>query len=149
MGKRQARTKISKDKSINIMEPIPFEKLGTLDDPCFGQFHDPTTDECNRCGDSEICSIVCSQKLHIKRQGIEAEQPFKDIGEINLTWKNVYKACRKILINNPRISKLDVVKKRVMADLSISSVDFDNLLKVTLRKRDKLKVKGQTIKYKA
>jgi hypothetical protein len=78
MIKRVARDKINK-KKINFMEPLDISKFGTDEDPCFGKHHDPKASECGRCGDVEICSIICSQMMHVKRELIEKGQRFKDI----------------------------------------------------------------------
>lgn len=74
------RNEISKE-DYNVMHPIDVTKLGTEDDPCFGKHYDLTTDECQRCGDSEFCSIKMAQTAHLKRKQIESKQEFKDLQE--------------------------------------------------------------------
>jgi Na+-translocating ferredoxin:NAD+ oxidoreductase RnfC subunit len=78
MIKRKKRNKIDKSK-LDMTVPLDILKLGSEEDPCFGKHHDPKAEECGRCGDAEICSIVCGQKLHLKRENIEKEKKFKDI----------------------------------------------------------------------
>lgn len=80
--KRKPRNVMAK-KNLDLTKPLdlPFDKLGSDDDPCFGKHNDPTAPECGRCGDSEICAIVQSQKAHLTRKKIESESEFKDIAK--------------------------------------------------------------------
>lgn len=79
---RKARNTMSKKhKELDLTKPIPLDILGTEYDPCFGKLHDATASECQICGDSELCAIVQSQRLHVKREAIESEKEFKDLGK--------------------------------------------------------------------
>jgi len=78
MSKRVKRDniKLSEDE---IMKPLDIEKFGSDDDPCFGKLYNLGTDECKRCGDSEICGIVFAQKMNKDRTAIEKKTRFKDM----------------------------------------------------------------------
>jgi hypothetical protein len=79
---RKARSTMSKKfkkENVDLAKPLPFDKIGSEDDPCFAKFHDLTAKECQRCGDSEICAIVQAQKLHGKRKEVESKTEFRDI----------------------------------------------------------------------
>lgn len=67
-----------------LLKPIDILSLGSDSDPCFGKQYDLTTEECSRCGDSELCAIAHSQKLNIIRKDIEKEKSFKDIDEVKV-----------------------------------------------------------------
>jgi hypothetical protein len=75
--KRKPRNKMS--KKVDLTKPVTIEQLGTKDDPCFGKHYSITAPECQRCGDSELCSIVKAQKNHLKREKIEQQNNFKDL----------------------------------------------------------------------
>ncbi len=67
-------------KGVNLLKPIDINKFGKDDDPCFGKEYDLSTDECGRCGDSELCAAVFGQgKLKKKRDKIEKKNRFKDV----------------------------------------------------------------------
>lgn len=74
--KRKAR---KKTKGVSFTKPIDISKFGTEKDPCFGKLYNLSTDECKRCGDSELCGVIFSQKAHDKRKKIEKKKRFKDI----------------------------------------------------------------------
>lgn len=76
--KRKARNKINKER-IDMTKPIDITIFGTDEDPCFGKHYDNKAPECQRCGDSEICSIIYMQKQNLLREKIEEETKFKDI----------------------------------------------------------------------
>lgn len=75
--KRKARSVLN--KKFDILKPISIESLGTKDDPCFGKHYDIKAEECQRCGDCELCSIVVSQNNHIARAKVEKAGNFKDL----------------------------------------------------------------------
>jgi len=149
--KRKSRDKIDKGK-INMMKPIPFELLGTADDPCFAQHHDVTASACQECGDAEICAIATAQKLHLTRKAIEAKQPFKDIKEepqSSHTWKTLYKSCKRILKKYPKGIRIEVLEKKLTMKLGITPEEFRNLLTLSLKKKSKfLKDTNKLITYK-
>lgn len=104
MGKetREKRNKLSKTTDLNI--PITIDIIGTNDDPCFGKLYSPKAEECSRCGDSEICSIVMGQLNHLKRGEQEKKEKFKDMEETTIP-QNPKKENLKKLIKN-RIRKM-------------------------------------------
>jgi len=144
--KRKTQDKINKDPELNMMEPLQLDKLGTVDDVCFGKHHDLTADECSVCGDAEICSIVCAQKLHSKRKELEEQKEFKDIEKIDLTWKELSKTLKRILkkYKTLPISKL---KDKVIKKLHIHESLFDTLLKKVLQKNKKYVLRNNSISY--
>jgi hypothetical protein len=68
-------------KTTDLTIPVNVEMLGGKDDPCFGKHFNPATEECQRCGDSEICCIVLGQMNTVNRKFIEKEHSFKDLEE--------------------------------------------------------------------
>lgn len=144
--KRKPRKKKSKDQSIDIMKPIPLEKIGTENDPCFGKHHEPSAPECNMCGDSELCAIAQSQKLHIKRGLIEDKQQFKDIQNTECKWHEVSKCIQDILKKKKKPMPLPIIKDKVVKELKIHESLFDNHLMIIKAKSKMLVVKGSIIK---
>ncbi len=129
--KRKAQKKYV-EQEIDMMAPINLETIGTADDPCFGKFFDPSAEECGRCGDSELCSIACSQLLHKKRKVLEQKQPFKDIDEVEIDYVGLYKGIKIVMERYPDGLLLSRLKKRVVKRLGITYNDFDlnfNILK--------------------
>jgi hypothetical protein len=98
-GKRKARTKLSKDIQ-DLLVPVDVFNLGNEDD-CFGNLHDPKAEECNRCGDCELCQIYTGQKLKAIRGKIEDSGKFRDIDEKGImgdtTKRDAKKDVRKII----------------------------------------------------
>ena len=79
MSKREKRDKI-KVSEAQMLKPIRIEDFGSDKDPCFGKLYNLNTSECKRCGDSEICGIVFSQKgLKDMRDNVESEGRYKDL----------------------------------------------------------------------
>ena len=78
---RKSRNSKIPNKKLEI--PFDISKLGSKDDPCFGKHYDLNAEECQRCGDIEICAIATGQNLNISRKVIEETQPFKDIESNN------------------------------------------------------------------
>lgn len=56
-----------------------FDVIGTKEDVCFGKEYDLSTDECKRCGDSEICAVCFAQFMNKTRKQVEEENNFKDM----------------------------------------------------------------------
>lgn len=74
--KRKPREETERDFSA----PIDITQFGTEGDPCFGKLYDLSTDECRRCGDSELCGLIFSQTvLKKRREEIEKKNRFKDL----------------------------------------------------------------------
>lgn len=53
--------------------------FGSEDDPCFGKLYDLTADECQNCGDHEVCAIAFIRILSQKRLKTESEINTKDL----------------------------------------------------------------------
>lgn len=67
------------EQKVEYSEPIDITQFGSEDDPCFGKLYDLSTDECRRCGDSELCGLIFAQnQLKNKRKEIESKSRFKD-----------------------------------------------------------------------
>lgn len=65
---------------VDFSEPIDITKIGSTDDPCFGKLYDLSTEECRRCGDSELCALVFAQtKLKRQRAEMEKKNRYKDL----------------------------------------------------------------------
>lgn len=77
MAKRKARDEVD-DDDYNVLKPIDVSIFGTESDPCFGKHYDSAASECGRCGDSQICQIVCGQLQNVKRNKVEKQKAFKD-----------------------------------------------------------------------
>lgn len=75
--KRYPRKKPKEHKKIDIMVPLQYLSLGSKDDPCFGQYS-AKAKECKRCGDSEVCAAVSTNKLLMEITEVEKTQEFKD-----------------------------------------------------------------------
>lgn len=89
-------------KGIDLLKPVNIEDLGGENDPCFGKHNDPKAEECQRCGDCELCAVVQSQNLHTKRAKVEKGQKFKDLELSSIksetpTIKDVRKEVRKYM----------------------------------------------------
>lgn len=92
--KRIAHDTPELSEGIDFLKPVNLEKIGTVDDPCFGKLHDLAEDACQSCGDSELCQIVMAQKRNVERNLLEKETVFKDIEPHK---KEVVKHYKKIL----------------------------------------------------
>lgn len=68
-----------------LLQPLDLSKFGTENDPCFGKLYDLKADECQICGDFEICAVAFSQKLNGKRLKFEETNKMKDLEEVELT----------------------------------------------------------------
>ncbi len=146
--KRMPRKKLSKDKSIDLMKPIPLDKIGGEEDPCFGKHYDLTATECGRCGDSEICAIVSAQKMNIKRKQIEATTQFKDLQNLKPTRKQLSKALRIVLKKYPKGKPVTILKDKVVKKMGIHESDFDKLFPLVLKRNAKFKLKDNILKFK-
>ena len=67
-----------KDKDL-LLYPFDVMKFGTADDPCFGKLYDLTSEECQNCGDHEVCAIAFVRKLGSKRIQAELDTHAKDL----------------------------------------------------------------------
>lgn len=53
--------------------------IGSNNDPCFGKEYNLTSNECQICGDSELCAIKLSQLQGKTRKQLEESQNYKDM----------------------------------------------------------------------
>jgi len=66
-----------------FLHPINIKDFGDPEkDPCFGKLYDLSANECQICGDFELCSIAFAQKLQQKRLVAETKTKTKDL-ELN------------------------------------------------------------------
>lgn len=80
---RIPRKKNPETADIDMTKPFLYEHLGTADDPCFGHYN--LKDKvCNKCGDSENCAIMTSQKMMTSALKQESKGAFKDLEEAEL-----------------------------------------------------------------
>ena len=109
---RKSRSKEVK-KDPDFSKPIIFDlsKIGT-DEDCFGVMHDLTADECNKCGDCELCSIVYSQRAHAKRAKQEEKFVAKDLEEEKLTGD--HPQIREFILKTLKESKVPVRLKTLI-----------------------------------
>lgn len=105
--KKEDRKPRKKTEGIDFLKPIDFSKIGTQDDPCFGKHYNLSTDECKRCGDSELCSVLFSLKLNKDRAKIESKESFKDLND------NDNKALENWVKNKKKegLSRSQIIKK--------------------------------------
>lgn len=81
MAKNNREPRDNEHEEIDVIVPVDISILGTDDDPCFGKLYDLSTDECQRCGDSEFCALKMGQTMNTKRKLIEESNEFLDITE--------------------------------------------------------------------
>lgn len=80
MGKNKRKPRESSVEDKDFLKPIDITQFGTDNDPCFGKHYNLSTDECKRCGDSALCSIIFSRgDLKNKRKSLEDKNRFKDV----------------------------------------------------------------------
>lgn len=96
MAKQVARD--SKVPTKDLLTPFDPTKFGTEDDPCFGKHHSLNSDECQICGDIEICAIATMQNQLSMRALLEKENKYKDLEEAemirNQEIKSFIEGCR-------------------------------------------------------
>lgn len=93
MDKKKKLPDISKQDPL---KPFDITQLGNADvDPCFGKGYDLSTKECKRCGDSELCAFVMSQRLNITRRELEEKNNYKDLDILEDT-DSIKKYMRKL-----------------------------------------------------
>ena len=151
--KRKPRKKVA--PKYDVLFPIPAEKLGSEDDPCFGKFFDPRTPECSRCGDSEICSIVMAQKNKLKVQEFETKHNLRDVEENDAEIvKRVSRAVRARFKEVVEAEK-EIEKDRLIDD--VHSIFFDRgytkkrlrkILRMMVEKKENLIESKNKIKWK-
>lgn len=143
MATRKPRKKLS--KKLNTLVPISnvtLEQLGTADDPCFGKLFDPKTDECSRCGDSEICAIKMMQNNNLKRAEVEAKHKFKDIEEEKDPLKADPLIIKKMVRRRIKeLIKLKMKPERIAADVNATYATQGYSIKRVLKFIDIIKNK--------
>ncbi len=82
MAKQVARD--SKVPIKDLLKPFDVAKFGSEEDPCFGKLHDLNSDECQICGDVEICGIATMQNQLTMRQLLETNNKYKDLEEVEM-----------------------------------------------------------------
>lgn len=109
-----------------FLKPFDAMAFGSKDDPCFGKLYDLTTDECQACGDLEVCAIAFTQNLQIKRAELERDNKFKDLEEQELIAmakaREYIKRQRKLKIKDSKIAQ------RVEAKFGLSKETIKTLL---------------------
>ena len=152
---RNTFTKKKPDMSI----PIPMELLGSDEDPCFGKLFDPRTNECQRCGDSEICAIAMGQKNHLLREKVESKQSFKDMEETKIItnedkkviYKNVKKRIREMVkMAAGKYIDIALVVDDVFASYAkdgYTQIKIKKVIKKMAEKSNFLTIKNEKIKW--
>lgn len=69
------------------LKPFDITKLGSEEDPCFGQLYDLNAPECGVCGDIEACSIAMMHNSTRIRTQLETENKYKDLEEADMIRK--------------------------------------------------------------
>lgn len=118
MARESRRDLIKQD--IDLLKPIDILKLGTDEDPCFGKLHDLKAPECKRCGDSEFCSIIMAQNLHLKRDKLNKSKDFLDLEEAKIV-KDMDKV--KLFIQSLYNRGLPYLKVRVKVNKKFPDVN--------------------------
>lgn len=118
-------------KNYDFMTPLKLDLIGTEDDPCFGKHHDPRTEECSRCGDSELCLIACTQNSNKSRDEIESKREFKD-----LTTFDPREPVRDYIVKVVKKKKsvkysklLSVLYKKFYSNTDIGKKEFKSIIK--------------------
>lgn len=144
---------------MDITKPITLESLGTNDDPCFGQHHDPRNGDCQRCGDNEFCALAMGQLTHMKRLEIEKQQKFKDMEEQKILPPVDKKVIRKSIKNRIReaiklAGSVGISRDEIIQDI-FASYSKDGFKKPTIGKildrvssnSDRIEISINTNKY--
>ncbi len=93
MSKQVARD--SKVPTKDLLRPFDVSKFGGDEDPCFGKHHDLNSDECQVCGDVEICAIATMQSQMSMRALLEKDNKYKDLEEAEMIRNQEIKAFIK------------------------------------------------------
>lgn len=112
MEKRKKRNKIDKSK-VDMMKPIvDIGIFGSENDPCFGKLFSLDANECQRCGDNEICAIVTAQKNKVRRENVESKGSFKDLEEVDIF---IHNSLKNLVITN-NITRLKELIQRIQKE---------------------------------
>ena len=100
---------------IDFLEPVNLSKIGTDDDPCFGKHPDLKAEECQECGDSELCQIAFAQRMNAKRLELEKGTHFKDIEREKTKVVKYYESMKakkgKVVANIKTRKKFNIQKQ--------------------------------------
>jgi hypothetical protein len=143
-SKRKPRNKIDKSK-VDFFLPLDVLSLGGPDDPCFGKLQDISTPECQRCGDSELCSIKMTQTSIKKRAKIEEGQTFKDNEETYILVENYLKGVMEPGRKYDISFVISRIEKKFMMP---SAIKAKTLLIKTYKFSGKLKKINKTLLWK-
>ena len=116
------KSRNSKIPNNKLEIPYDISKLGSKDDPCFGKHYDLNAEECQRCGDIELCAIAIQQNLTIQRTIVEESQPFKDINEKSVNKEEEIKTYIKKLKAADKTKTEIKVKLRKKFDLNKTEI---------------------------
>jgi hypothetical protein len=147
---RKPRNKVSK-KIKDLTIPLDLTKIGTKDDPCFGNYS-PKAEECAVCGDCEICQIVTTQKTQLQVEGKEKKGRFKDLEEVSLVKLNKAKKTalqyieKRCTVLDKKSLKLDKVKEKLNLehfipnpDEVLEALEKEGKIKI-IKKKNKIKL---------
>lgn len=139
MAKKEKRKPRDKEqKKVNLLVPIiGIDKFGGAEDPCFGKLYEPRAEECQRCGDCELCAISMGQLNHKLRAKEESSKNFKDIEETKIKVsgntpeirKEIRKAIRKIIKITTKEVDIEIIIDEIYAAYS-----KDGFMKSKIRK---------------
>lgn len=138
MGKLKRVPRKNLSKTMNVLQPITLDQLGTKDDPCFGKLFDPRCNECQRCGDSEICAIAMGQLNHALRAKTEEKGNFKDLEEKNIKKVPKKKALKELRIQAKFLIKANSkegIKKDVLIEKLYEAFKKDDIRKPLITKK--------------
>ncbi len=127
--KRKARPMPKEHKQLDIMKPLMYEKLGTAEDPCYGNYSAKAA-ECKRCGDSEICAAVSTNKLLLQIGKVEKKLEFKDNHEGQLVDKQNLEIATIMSVRSEKKSGWLSIEKlipKLTEKFNLTAKDYDIL----------------------
>lgn len=136
---RKPRHKIN-TKNMDLLKPIDLTIFGGENDPCFSKHFDPKADACQRCGDSELCSIAMSQRAHLLRQREEAGMILRDLHEPKMTY---HQYAESKLEANTKIDLIETckgIRKDVLNKEKISLERIEEDLRAQIKRHSTLKI---------
>ena len=152
--KRIPRKMPKEHKELDIMKPLLYEQLGSANDPCFGHYS-AKAPECKRCGDSEICAAVSTNKMFLEIDKVEDNQPFKDVDEGNLVDTQNKEIAEKMIRYSTKFADKWLLIKKLVPKLRVQfnltekddAVLFQRCIKAG-KENKKLKVNKKLTKYR-
>ena len=95
-----------------FLTPIDIRDFGDFEkDPCFGKLYDLGADECQICGDFELCAIAFAQRQNQKRIEAEKETKTKDLELNELDFRRALKKYYEGLVFSGKYSKIRALRK--------------------------------------